>query len=57
MANAVVAPIIIFAIVRISSSHKFMGPFANKKFTAGVGWAVFLLMGVSSIAAIYALFF
>jgi len=55
VANAVVAPVIIFAIVRISSSKKFMGPFANKKVTTAVGWAVFALMLASAVAAVYAL--
>jgi NRAMP (natural resistance-associated macrophage protein)-like metal ion transporter len=55
VANAIVAPVIIFAIVRISGSKKFMGSFANKKSTSVVGWAVFTLMTVSAITAIYAL--
>jgi NRAMP (natural resistance-associated macrophage protein)-like metal ion transporter len=55
VANAIVAPVIIFAIVRISSSKKFMGPFANKKGTTFIGWIVFTLMFASAIAAIYAL--
>jgi Mn2+/Fe2+ NRAMP family transporter len=55
VANAIVAPVIIFAIVRISSSKKFMGPFANKKGVTFIGWIVFTLMFASAIAAIYAL--
>jgi NRAMP (natural resistance-associated macrophage protein)-like metal ion transporter len=53
IANAIVAPVILFFIVRISSSKKFMGPWANKKFTTVVGWFVFGLMLVAAIAAIY----
>jgi NRAMP (natural resistance-associated macrophage protein)-like metal ion transporter len=56
IANAIVAPVVIFFIVRISSSKKFMGGWANKKFTTVVGWGVFGLMLVAAIAAIYALF-
>lgn len=55
VANALVAPVIIFAIVRISGSKKFMGPFVNKKVTSWVGWLVFGLMSASAVAAIYAL--
>jgi Mn2+/Fe2+ NRAMP family transporter len=56
IANAIVAPVVIFFIVRISSSHKFMGGWANKKPTAVIGWMVFALMSAAAIAAIYALF-
>lgn len=56
VANAIVAPVIILAIVRISSSKKFMGPFANTWLANVVGWIVFGLMTISAIAAIYALF-
>jgi NRAMP (natural resistance-associated macrophage protein)-like metal ion transporter len=56
IANAIVAPVIIFFIVRISSSKKFMGGWANKKTTTVIGWGVFGLMLVAAIAAIYALF-
>jgi NRAMP (natural resistance-associated macrophage protein)-like metal ion transporter len=54
--NAIVAPIILYTIVRISSSKKFMGPFANKKYVTVIGWFAFLLMLVSAVAAIVALF-
>lgn len=56
LGNAFVAPIIIYFIVKISSSHKYMGPWVNRKFTSVIGWIVFLLMSLSAIAAIWALF-
>jgi Mn2+/Fe2+ NRAMP family transporter len=56
VANAIVAPVVLFFIVRISSNKKFMGSWANKKFTTFIGWVVFLLMLAAAIAAIYALF-
>jgi NRAMP (natural resistance-associated macrophage protein)-like metal ion transporter len=56
IANAIVAPVVIFFIVRISSSHKFMGGWANKKSTNVIGWIVFALMSVAAVAAIYSLF-
>lgn len=55
LANAFVAPVVLYFIVRISSSKKFMGPWANKKLTTITGWLVFGLMSLSAIAAIYAL--
>lgn len=56
VANAIVAPIVLYAIVRISSSKKFMGPFVNKKFVTCIGWFVCIVMLVSAVAAIVALF-
>jgi len=52
VANAIVAPVVLFSIVRISSSKKFMGSFVNKKSTTVIGWLVFGLMSISAIAAI-----
>lgn len=52
VANALVAPVILYSIVRISSSRKFMGPFVNKKSTTFLGWFVFTLMLASALAAI-----
>lgn len=56
VANAIVAPVVLFFIVRISSSKKFMGPWVNKKFTTAVGWLVFGLMSVAATAAILSFF-
>lgn len=56
LGNAFVAPIIIFFIVRISSSHKHMGHWVNRKSTTVIGWLVFLLMSLAAVAAIWALF-
>ena len=53
IANAIVAPVVLFFIVRISGSKKFMGPWANKKITNVVGWFVFGLMSLAAVAAIY----
>jgi NRAMP (natural resistance-associated macrophage protein)-like metal ion transporter len=54
--NALVAPVILYFIVRISSSKKHMGPWVNRKFTTAIGWFVFGLMSLSAIAAIFAFF-
>jgi Mn2+/Fe2+ NRAMP family transporter len=56
VANAIVAPVVLFTIVRISSSKKVMGPFVNKKLTTFIGWLVFLLMLLSAGAAIFTFF-
>ncbi|HEX7964009.1 MAG TPA: divalent metal cation transporter [Candidatus Saccharimonadales bacterium] len=51
--NAIVAPVIIYFIVRISSSKHFMGGWANKKYVTAIGWFVFVLMLGAAGAAIY----
>ena len=56
IANGVIAPVIIVCIVHISSSKKIMGEFRNKKSTTVLGWIVTVLMGITSIATIVALF-
>ncbi len=54
--NAVVAPIILLLIVLISSNKKVMGRWTNHRLTTILGWLVFLLMLVASIAAVVSLF-
>lgn len=56
LGNAFVAPVILYFIVRISSSRKHMGHWVNRKFTTFVGWIAFTLMSLSALAAIWALF-
>jgi len=53
--NALVAPVILFFIVRISSSKKHMGHWANRPLTTAIGWLVFLLMSAAAVAAIWTL--
>lgn len=57
LANGLIAPIILYFIVSISSNKAIMGEWANKDFTAAVGWYVTILMTVAGVAAIYSLFF
>ncbi len=57
IANGLIAPIILYFIVSISSNKSIMGEWANKDFTAAVGWYVTIIMTVAGIAAIYSLFF
>lgn len=56
VANAIVAPVVIFFIVRISGSKKFMGGWANKKYVTAIGWVIFALMLLTAVAAIVSLF-
>jgi len=53
--NALVSPVVLYFIVRISSSKKHMGPWVNRKLTTAIGWLVFTLMTLSAITAIVAL--
>ena len=54
--NGLVAPIILFLIVRISSNKKVMGDWTNKPLTTALGWAITLIMAVAGIAAIVSFF-
>jgi len=54
--NGLVAPVILFMIVAISSSKKVMGHWHNKPFVTAIGWLVFVLMSISGVAAIFTLF-
>ncbi len=56
IANGIVAPVVIICIVHISSSEKFMGEFKNKKFTNIVGWIIAILMSITALATIVAMF-
>lgn len=54
--NGLVAPIILFMIVLISSSKKVMGHWKNKPFVTFIGWTVFALMTAAGFATIVTLF-
>jgi len=54
--NGLVAPIVLFMIVLISSSKKVMGHWRNKPFVTFIGWVVCGLMTAAGIAAITVLF-
>lgn len=55
VANAVIAPIIIFYIIRLASSKEVMGGHKNRKIGSFFGWATFILMLLASIGAIWAI--
>lgn len=55
VANGLVAPIILFFIVKMSSDKKIMGRWTNKPLTTFIGWVVTLIMLAAGLAAIYSL--
>jgi NRAMP (natural resistance-associated macrophage protein)-like metal ion transporter len=56
VANGLVAPFILFFIVRLSSDKKVMGHWRNRPFTTFIGWLTTLIMAASGVAAIVSLF-
>jgi len=55
VANGLVAPIILFLIVLISSNRKIMGRWANRAHTRWIGWITVVMMTVAGVAAIVTL--
>lgn len=53
--NGLVAPVILFLIVKLASNHKIMGRWTNKRYVTWIGWITTGVMVVSGLAAIYAL--
>jgi NRAMP (natural resistance-associated macrophage protein)-like metal ion transporter len=54
--NGLVAPFVLFFIVKISSNKKVMGSRVNHRLTTTIGWLTTTLMAVAGIAAIVSLF-
>ena len=54
--NGIVAPVILYFIVRLSSRADVMGENKNKRLTNIVGWVTVVFMGITALATIYALF-
>jgi len=52
VANGVIAPFILFFVVRLSSNKHLMGEHANHPFITTMGWVTIGVMAVSGIAAI-----
>lgn len=52
VANGVIAPVVLFFIVRLSSNRRIMGEHANRPLASAIGWITIIVMGVSGIAAI-----
>ena len=56
VANGIVAPLVLFLIVVISSNKKIMGEWVNHPVTTIIGWLVTLLMTAAGAAAIISFF-
>ena len=52
VANGVIAPFILFFVVRISSNRRLMGEYANHPLISVAGWFTIVVMAISGIAAI-----
>lgn len=56
VANGLIAPIVLFLIVKISSDRLVMGKYVNKRAVRWIGWITTILMVISGIAVIASLF-
>ena len=56
VANGVIAPVILFFVVRLSSDRHIMGDYVNRSVISYFGWATIGFMAISGIAAIATLF-
>lgn len=56
VANGLVAPVVLYFIVKLSSSKKVMGQWRNRPLVTGIGWLTTAFMGVAGVAAIISLF-
>lgn len=54
--NALVAPVILLLIIKISSNKRIMGRWVNKPLVTYIGWLAFALMAASGVAVITTLF-
>ncbi len=51
--NGLIAPVILFFIVSISSSAKIMGKWANHPLVSALGWFITAIMSLSAVATLY----
>jgi Mn2+/Fe2+ NRAMP family transporter len=56
VANGIVAPVILFFVVRLSGDKKLMGKHANRPITGAIGWIVTALMALAGLSVIVSLF-
>jgi NRAMP (natural resistance-associated macrophage protein)-like metal ion transporter len=54
-ANGIVAPFVLFFIVKLSSNKKVMGHWVNKRSTTVIGWFTTAIMTVAGLAAIWSM--
>lgn len=56
VANGVIAPVILFFVVRLSNNTPLMGEYVNRPFISRMGWITITFMAISGVAAIATLF-
>lgn len=56
VANGLIAPIVLFLIVRLAAKEKVMGQWKNAPLTTGIGWIVTLLMTAAAAGTIISFF-
>ena len=54
--NGMVAPVMMYFIVRLSSKQSLMGAYVNRPWVTRIGWFTTIAMGIVAIASIGALF-
>lgn len=57
VANGMIAPVVLFFVVRLSSDKQLMGGYANKPFISFMGWVTIGFMALSGVAAIASFWF
>jgi len=57
VANGIIAPIILFFVVRLSNNKHIMGEYVNHPFISRLGWITIGVMAIAGIAAIATIFF
>lgn len=50
--NGIISPVVLFFIVKISSSEEIMGDFKNKKITNYIGWFTVFILSLVSVSTI-----
>lgn len=56
VANGIVAPVVLFFIVSMSSKEAIMGKHKNKNLSKWVGWGTVVLMSLAAVGAIISIF-
>ena len=56
VANGVIAPVILFFVVRLSSDKKLMGEHHSRPLTSFIGWVTIVVMAVSGVAALASMY-
>jgi len=56
VANGIIAPVILYFVVRLSGNKRLMGEHVNGPLASGIGWFTIGIMAISGIAAVATLF-